>query len=58
MEKGWGNADRAKEKDKEYKYLRKETMIKDWYQLCPHSWATELILVAKVTICKHLMRLF
>lgn len=37
------NADRAKKSDKEYQYLRKETMIKDWSQFCPHFWATELI---------------
>lgn len=51
-----GYADKAKERDKEYQRLRKETVIKDWGQLCLHSWATELIPVTRVTICKHLMK--
>ena len=53
-----GNADGARERDKVYQYLRKETMIKDWNQLCPHSWATEVISIAMVMIFKHLTRKF
>lgn len=52
MEDG-DNVDRAKERDKEHQYLRKETTIKGQGQLCPHSSAIELIPGAKVKVMIH-----